>query len=339
MTSTQLTDLHNLDLENMVFSKPEIGNIAGQKLSFKRIRVATRYPDGSIGDLVIATPPNLHSFGLQETRDMGSNLLNGYTMPLCLWNRNGPTADEKLFTDQFTAIVERCKKYLLDHRDEIEKYDLEASDLKKFNPLYWKMEKGKVVEGRGPMLYTKVIYNKKKEKIETIFVNEDTNEEIDPFEMLNKVCTATAAVKIESIFIGNKISLQVKLFEVVCKVKEQTMRGLLRPNALKRDFPTTSRDVLEHLAVDNDDDSGSIILEEDTLASAPTSLPAQGVPVVLQQVDQQLSLDDDVVEDDDDDEDEDDTVIQATQPPPPPPPVVAPTETKKRAPARSKAKK
>ena len=34
----------------------------------------------------------------------------------------------------------------------IEKYDLEKADLKKLNPLYWKREQGKIVEGRGPTL-------------------------------------------------------------------------------------------------------------------------------------------------------------------------------------------
>lgn len=338
MTSAQLTDLHNLNLDNIVFSKPEVGNIAGQKISFKRIRVAARYPDGNIGDLIIATPPNLHCFGLQETRDMGSNALNGYTLPLCMWNRNAPSDDEKNFTDKFTQIVDHCKKYILDHREEIEKYDLEASDLKKFNPLFWKMEKGKIVEGRGPMLYAKAIYNKKKAKIETIFVNEDTNEEIDPFELLNKVCSATAAIKIESIFIGNKVSLQVKLFEVVYKVKDNSVRGLLRPNAVKRDESIVSKK--DPLASDphdeEDDDDGSIVLEQEAPLQ-PAQLPMTAVPVVMNGAPAAVSTLDLSGDEEDDDEEEEEDDDEPVVAPPPPPPVA---ETKKRAPARAtKAKK
>jgi hypothetical protein len=75
--------------------------------------------------------------------------------------------------------------------------------------------------------------NKKENKINTIFVDEETNCEIDPFSLLNKPCSVTAAIKFESIFIGNKISLQVKLYEVVVRQINNSMRGLLRPNAQK----------------------------------------------------------------------------------------------------------
>lgn len=239
-----------------------------------------------------------------------------------LWGRNGATDEEKDFTDKFTSMVDHIKKYILDHRDEIEKYDLEASDLKKFNPLFWKMEKGKVVEGRGPMLYAKALYNKKKEKIETIFVNEETNEEVDPFELLNKICSATAALKIESIFIGNKISLQVKLFEVVYKVKDSSVRGLLRPNALKRVEGHPSEKGSIHPANtpsgeddEEDDDDGSILLEgENDHSAVTTTLPVQHVPVVSRStlaVAPPVSLD---LSDDEDDEDDEE---EASPTPPP----------------------
>lgn len=234
---TQLSDFKNFNTENLVFSKPEIGNIPGQKINFKRVRINTKYDDGSMGDLIFSTPEKLHSFGLQESRDIATNKLNGYVLPLCLWNRNGATDDEKSFTELFDNLSDHCKQYLLEHKEEIEKYDLDASDLKKFNPLFWKMEKGKPVDGRGPMLYVKVLLNKKNNKINTIFVDEETNKEIDPFSILNKPCNVTAAIKFESIFIGNKISLQVKLYEVVVKKLESGMRGLLRPNANKLEIP------------------------------------------------------------------------------------------------------
>jgi len=232
MSQNQLSD-YNFNTQNMVFSKPEIGNIPGQKINFKRLRIACKNADNSIGDLIFSTPEKIHTFGLQESRDLATNKLNGYVLPLCLWGRNGPTENEKKFTDIFTQVTEHCKEYLLANKEEIEKYDLDASDLKKFNPLFWKMDKGKPVEGKGPMLYTKVLLNKKSNKINTIFVDEETNKEIDPFSILNKPCNVTAAIKFESIFIGNKISLQVKLYEVVVRKIDNSIRGLLRPNAFK----------------------------------------------------------------------------------------------------------
>ena len=333
MSSLQLTDINKFNTSSIVFSKPDGGNI--DKIKYKRIRIATRYADGGVGDLIIATPPGLHCFGLQESRDLGSNAINGYSLPLCLWSRNGPTDDEKKFTDTFAAIADHCKKYLLEHRDEIEKYDLDASDLKKFNPLFWKMEKGKIVEGRGPMLYAKAILNKKANKISTIFVNEETNEEIDPFEMMNKVCSVTAAIKIESIFIGNKISLQVKLFEVVYRMREVSMRGLLRPNAQKLGASTTTGSSLVASSggaaagaptyafdaaddYDEDADDDSIVLEEEVNT---TTIPVQNIPVAIDEEEEEAEEE---IEEEEEEIEEEEVIEEEEEvaPPPPPPPKV-----------------
>lgn len=272
MNPTQLSDFNNYDTKNVLFSKCEIGNIPNQKITFKRIRIATRNHDQTIGDLIFSTPPGLMSFGLQETRDLVTNQINGYVFPICLWNQHGCSPEEKAFTDMFNSITEHCKNYLLEHRDEIEKYDLDASDLKKFNPLFWKMEKGKIVEGRGPMLYVKVMYNKRNDHITSLFIDENTNEELDPFQLLNKRCYVTAAIKFESIFIGNKISLQVKLYEAVVKVVDNSIRGLLRPNAVKRvAVEAPMLEPIEARLLDEEEeepvshtDTGSLIDEHDT---------------------------------------------------------------------------
>lgn len=229
--STQLSEFATYDVSRTIFSQPETGSISNSlpKISFKRIRINTQNPDGSIGDLILSTPVNLMCFGMQENRDMTSGAINGYSFPICLWNRNGATPEEKLFVEKFNGIVEFCKTYLVENRDTIEKYDLEINDLKKFNPLFWKMDKGKIVEGRGPMLYAKVMVNKKNDNITTTFINDETNELINPMELLNKRCFVTAALKIESIFVGNKISLQVKLFESVVRMMDTSFRTFLRP--------------------------------------------------------------------------------------------------------------
>ena len=238
--NTQLSSFENFDVNNVIFSKPELGNIPGQKISFKRIKVGVRNNDGTIGDLILATPPNLLSFGLQENRDLATGSLNGYVFPICLWSRSGVTESEKSFTNVFSAIIDRFKTYLLENKESIEKYDLDMSDLKKLNPLYWKMEKGKILEDRGPMLYVKTMMSKKTNTVSTIFINEVTNEEMDPMDLLNKHCHVTAAIKFESLFIGNKISVQVKLYETVVRLVDNTIRGLLRPNALPRKTVTSN---------------------------------------------------------------------------------------------------
>lgn len=243
--NTQIIDpgTGSYDTNNLVFSDPVSGNIPGNgpAISFQRINIGTKNADGTTGDLILQTS-RLFSFGVSENTDPSSGNVNGWTMPLCLWNRDGPTDAEKSWTDAFDAIVEKCIDHVLDNKEEIDKFELERSDLKKFNPLYWKKEKkmvnGKpqlvVVDGSGPTLYSKLIYSKKNEKFVTRFYDQN-DEIIPPLDLIGKYCYTTAAVKIESIFIGNKISLQVKLYEADVEPQQSGMKRLIsRPKAVAK---------------------------------------------------------------------------------------------------------
>lgn len=318
MNSNQLTDFHNFDAKRVIFSKPEVGNIPGSKLTFKRIRIAIRNMDGTIGDLILATPPNLLSFGLQETTDQASGKVNGYQFPMVLWNRNDPTADEKLFTEVIHQISDTCKDHLVKHRDEIEKYDLELNDLKKFNPLYYKMEKGKIVEGKGPMLYIKTLSSKKDDqiKINTVFTDEETCDVLDPLDLLGKRCVAQGAVKIESIFIGTKISLQTKLYEATVKIVDTAFRSLLNPNVVLR------RDENKPKAVEEPTSPPPEKEEDD----APVLTP----PLSLLQPSVNLTETGSLAEESSDEEDEE----SEDEDSPPPPPPAPKEEEKKPVPSR-----
>lgn len=230
--NTVLTSTENLNVNNIVFSKPEINNIPGNKLSYKRIRINIKNGD-ELSDLVLESPPNLLSWGLSEQIDPQSNALNGYQIPVCLWSKSGPTPEEKRFTDAFDNICQYIKNYLVEHRDEIEQYSLELADLKKFNPLYWKTEKGIKLEDKGPTLYAKCLYNKKTEKINTLFMNVAQNppRRVNPLSLIGKSCYVKIALKLESIFIGTKISFQVKCQEVAFRSKEVPLRSLLCADA------------------------------------------------------------------------------------------------------------
>ena len=179
-------------------------------------------------------------------------------MPLCLWSKNGATPEETDFTDAFNNIINRCKHYLLDNRDEIERYELEDSDLKRLNPLYWKKDKGKIVEGVGPTLYAKLIYSKKSDKILTLFSDSHDNTDVDPMSLFGKYCFTEGAIKIESIFIGNKISVQVKLYEAVVRRLDQGMRKLLtRPTSSKVHETIQNKSKLSTSDGDSGDESDS----------------------------------------------------------------------------------
>lgn len=292
MYATKLTTVDRYNVEDIIFSKPEIGSIPNSvpKISFKRIRIGTKYDDGSTGDLIVETPPSLFTFGLQENRELGSGTVNGYVLPMCLWNKNGPTDEEKKFTDMFDAIINKCKSHLLDHKDEIERYDLDMSDLKNFNPLYWKKEKGKIVEGAGPVLYIKMMMSKKNEKITTMFINEETNEEISPYDLMNRYGFVKGAIKFESIFIGNKISLQLKLYEAVVKPMEMERKTLLRSNVVRRNIDTDSSNIFD------------VLESEQTATTTTQKAPPPKDDGSLNDEEEEEEEDEDSSEEDDEDE-------------------------------------
>lgn len=240
--NTQLTSASGYDTKRMIFSDPQGGTIPDSKpaICYKRITIQTRNPDGTVGDLILPTS-QLFSFGVSENTNPETGKVNGYVMPLCLWNRDGPSKEEKEWSTTFDCIIEACKEHLIAHREEIEQYDLAMSDLKKFNPLYWKREKGQIVEGTGPTLYAKLIVSKKQDKVVTMFYDYN-GDPLDPKSaLLGKYCYAKAAVKIESIFIGNKISMQVKLYECECKLMDTGMKRLMkRPEGQKRVLTSTT---------------------------------------------------------------------------------------------------
>ena len=253
----QLNSAESFDVNKIIFSKPQDGSIPDSKpaINYKRVYISADYGDGKSGELIIPTEL-LFSFGLgiNENKDTGKP--NGYVMPLCLLDRNGATEKQLIFVDKFNKIVEHCKKHIIDNKEEYDQHELEMSDLKKFNPLYYKREKGKVVEGTGPTLYGKLITSKKNGII-TKFYDMDSEESLNPMDLMATYCHAVAAIKFESIFIGNKISLQVKISEVnVRPTSTGNKRLLKRPDAETR--------VLSSIPINNKPNPYSLPLEEDS---------------------------------------------------------------------------
>lgn len=297
MSSTQLVSAIGYDTNRMIFSKPIIGNVKDTSINFRRINITTRYNDGSVGDLIIPTE-RLFSFGVCENIDPTTKKVNGYVFPLCLYSKDGATENEKAFVDTFNKIVDRCKKHLLDNKKELKLHDLEPSDLKKFNPLYYKKVDGEIVDSVGPTLYAKLIISKKnnQEKILTQFCDLDGNE-LNALDILKKYCHASAAVKIESIFLGNKISLQVKLYEAEVELSETGMKKLLpkrsRPQPVTQvkmsddiddddDINFDKDDLVDDPKSDNDIDESSIKSDDDELVEPPPKpLPKKKITKVV----------------------------------------------------------
>ncbi len=225
---SRLSPVDSLNVSDIQFSKPEVNKVPGQSVTYQRIRLGIRQND-SMSDLIIPSPSNLLCWGLQEQRDQGTNNLTGYQCPIVLWSSNSPSREEKAFTDKIDEICDHVVQYLVDHKDEIGKYDLQPSDLRKINPLYWKTEKGVRIEGKGPTLYARCIYSKKNDSVETIFYDEIEGRRVNPLSVIEKHFFSRFALKVESVYIGTKISLQFKLQEVGFRLKGESMKSLLFP--------------------------------------------------------------------------------------------------------------
>ena len=283
--NTQITSASGYNTSNIVYGKPRDGNIPGSSVTFKRIQMGTRNPDGTLGELILSTS-RLFSFGLSPSVNMTTGKTDGYTLAMCLTNMDAPTQEEKAFLDTFNKICDHAVDYILQHRDDVGKYELEKADLKKFNPVYIKREKGKIVEGSSPMLYAKVLQNKKMQTITSLFYDK-YGRDIDPMTLMNKQCFVKAAIKIEGIFIGSKVSLQVKLHEAEVEMRESGVKRLLRPSAADAPAPpaqsfasaahSESKEE-EDGDADVDDDKGSLKGDDDGDDAEVASSPVEIAP-------------------------------------------------------------
>jgi hypothetical protein len=254
------------DVNRIIYSEPKEEKIPDSKVSAKRIYLSYKNKDGTIGTLNIATDW-IYSFGINVNLDeKNKDLVTGYTMPLCLFNKNGPSDGEKQFVDDFNAVVEKTKDHLLASKDDIDQYSLERSDLKKIcNCLYYKRDpknKAKILEGVGPTLYAKLLFSKKKNEIMTQFYDESDNI-VNPSDITEKHCHARALIRFESIFVGNKISLQVKLYECEVRIIDNTRTRLLpRPVAVSQSSVVAKSQSFNPVNDDDDDDDAGSLKDE-----------------------------------------------------------------------------
>lgn len=268
MSNVQLSNVSNFNLDKIVFSEAKETNIPG---SF-RITIGVQYPNGSVGPLIFSTD-KVYSFGVQENKSMDKPVrTTGYSIPLCLWNKEGPTEYQTQFIDTIEKVSDYIKKHMLktEVKKTVKKYDLVESDLRKFSPLWYKKEDGEVVQGRGPMLYPKLMCNKDLQ-IYTDVADQNGND-VDPLSLLNQKCTVRACVKIESIFIGSKISLQVKVIEL-----EVYQQGNQRQRLICKQPSETvvieKSDVLNPLEADADDED--LEASDDEESEEETEQPVQ----------------------------------------------------------------
>lgn len=222
----ELSSYENITQENIKFNEAKNYLVKDTNTSYSRIPIEIKYTGKTKGPLVVVTP-FLFSFGVSKNLDKKSGKLNGYSIPVCLWQRDSrPNNREKAFYDIVNFIKNLSQNYL------DKKYGSDEI-LPLSSPFYFKQieytdkkgkKKTKVDESSAPILYAKVIYSEKSKKFLSLFNGPKGS--LDPLKYIDFNCRVKLALVFEGIFISNTItSLQIKVHE--CFIRDLEPRKSL----------------------------------------------------------------------------------------------------------------
>lgn len=210
-----MTNYESFSKDKILFKEAKDYKVKDSKFRYQGIKIETIYPNGKKSDLVIQTPFHF-SFGVNEKKCQETDNLVGFSIPVCLWEKDSEPNPQERFICKITEV---CRKHLEDEYGA----DL-ASTLSL--PLYYKQveyvdkkgrKKTKRDESAAPVLYAKFIYSDKSKKILSLFKTKG-GESVNPFDYLNQYCRVKMALVIEGIFISKTVtSIQIKVHEVYVK--------------------------------------------------------------------------------------------------------------------------
>ena len=238
----RLMNYSDVEVEDIRFGKVEVGKVPGRNMFYKRIPITITHGDDLYGSLFIKTE-QCFSFGAQENVNPDTGKVNGWTLPIVMYNKNGATEEQSKWVEKFNEIVERCKDYVMENKKEVDRYNLERPQLNKIGGCMWWSKNGGIVdEKRGPTLYRKLIvgksqaqkrYDTKFRAVSDLLGQNDAGVDIGKEELMD-YCNVIAVIKIESIYVGGgKISLQVKVSEALVEIQRRGVGNFLRPVAIE----------------------------------------------------------------------------------------------------------
>lgn len=248
-------DLKRLVLCDTVAEKiPSLPGSNAPPMINYRINIRDRRADGVLQDFLIRTE-ELFTFGVQESKDQKSGELNGYSLPLPLWNKEGPTPSQLYFTDLLeNKILDVIRNHLFENRKTFRQASLEKSDLRKMKVFFRKKdEEGVINPADPPTWYPKLIVSKKKNfKIVTRFyrmgdngnvcIDEKGNPvEFDAQALIGKWGKARAVIKLDSIYVRSEgFSVQCKIWEADFRPTEASLARKAKINRSSATVITTS---------------------------------------------------------------------------------------------------
>ena len=216
MSDTIITH-ETFNIDNLFFEKPKQCTMKSN-IKFSRIYPKYRYPNGKIDKVYIQTP-ELFSWGIHENKNQED--VSNYTFSFVMHDRNEEASKEQQnMINIFEQILERIKIHLkkAETKEDLNQFQLD-SHVDMMDIFYRKKDKGQLVSGASPILYTKL--QTKFGKNRCIEITTDfrsiNDEVINPYDILGVRCMAAGNIVLDNIFIVSekKPIIQLKLDEVI----------------------------------------------------------------------------------------------------------------------------
>ena len=121
---SKLLYIYSLYFNPRGFFSPIIILIPNSSLTYKKMMIYTKYPDGKIGEYIFKSPHFLFSFGLQENTSVEDNSkVTGHSMAICLKGKDSEDIEkrerENLWIKKFEEVENFAKDKIIEYKRQL----------------------------------------------------------------------------------------------------------------------------------------------------------------------------------------------------------------------------
>lgn len=204
----QLTSIHNFGMFDVRFGKARTSKIPDSDRTYDRIPITINYGDAVFGPLLLKTD-KCFSFGARQNVDKETGEVYGWTLPISMYDKDKPTADQRLFVQRLEEVIKYAQQRVLDE------YPIDEETINKLGGCLWQPDD----ETRGPTLYAKIISGRNTTRYDSRFsrvkdLARPSKKTTLTKEQMTDSCYVIAVIRVDSIYVcEDKAYLQVKVYE------------------------------------------------------------------------------------------------------------------------------
>ena len=205
----QLTSIHNFGMFDVRFEKTRTLKIPDSDRKYDRIPITINYHDAVYGPLLLKTD-KCFSSGARQNINRETGEVYGWTLPIGMYDKEGPTPDQRLFVQRLEEVIKYAKVRVLDE------YPIDEEAINKLGGCLWQPDD----ETKGPTLYAKIIsgkngntrYDSRFSRVKDIA--KPSKKTSLTKEQITDSCYVIAVIRVDSIYVcEDKAYLQVKVYE------------------------------------------------------------------------------------------------------------------------------